>query len=102
MRIPGSISTMAKVIVTARVMPVSPDVNLSDLQSKVLEVLAEFAGKDSDKRVTVSPVAFGLSALDIIFILDDSMGIPDSMETKVCEIEGVNSFQITDVRRAIG
>jgi elongation factor 1-beta len=93
---------MPKVIITARVMPVSPDVNLDELQTKVLAVISEYAGSESDKRVSINPVAFGLKAIDIIFILDDKNGIPDEMETKVCAIEGANSFQITDVRRAIG
>ncbi len=92
---------MAKVIITAKIMPSSPDTDLVQLEANVLNVIDAFVG-DSDKRVKKEPIGFGIVALMVTFILDEDKGSPDELEAKISALEGVNSFQITDVRRAIG
>jgi len=93
---------MAKAIVTLKIMPESPDVNLDEIQTKVEEAIDSFVGEQAEKRVTVEPVAFGLKALNIIFVMDEQQGSTEPLENTISEIEGVNSVDVTDVRRAIG
>ena len=92
---------MANAVVTIKVMPESPEVNMEELKEKVLKKITEFAG-EGDTRVSIEPVAFGLKSLNIIFVMDESLGSPDALEEGIKSIEGVNSFEVTDVRRAVG
>ncbi|MFC1686899.1 elongation factor 1-beta family protein [Nanoarchaeota archaeon] len=48
------------------------------------------------------PIAFGLKAINIIFAMDEAKGSPDVLEEKITAIDGVQSFEVIDVRRAIG
>ena len=92
---------MANAIVTVKIMPTSPEVDLEAVEKKVLEEIKAFAG-EGDTKSEIQPVAFGLNSLSIIFIMDESLGSPDVLAEKVEEIEGVNSAEIVDVRRAVG
>lgn len=91
---------MAVVYVTFRVMPESPEVDLSSLQEKVKKKVIDFGGNIA--KVEEKPMAFGLKSLDVIFSMKEEKGSTDQLEDEVREIEGVNSVEVTDVRRAIG
>jgi len=95
---------MAIAVVTVKIMPESPEINLDELTPKVQELIKEFTERDSpeDQKVEIEPVAFGLKAIKIIFTMDESKGSPDVIEDKITGIEGVQSFEVVDVRRAIG
>jgi len=97
---PGLIR-MANVIVTLKIMPESPDVELADLESKAKEEIADFTG-ETETKVEIEPIAFGLKALNIFFVMDENKGTTDFLESKITEIDGVNSVEVTDVRRAVG
>jgi len=92
---------MAKAIVTLKIMPESPDVDLNLVQEKVMKEITIFAG-ETETKVDIEPIAFGLKALNIIFVMDEAQGTTDPLEQKISEIEGVQSVEVTDVRRAIG
>lgn len=92
---------MASVVVTVNIMPVSPDVNLETLESKAKEEIASFAG-EGDTKTEIEPIAFGLKALKIIFVMDESLGSPDVVSEKIASMEGVKSAEVVDVRRAVG
>jgi len=92
---------MANAIITLKIMPESPDVDLDAIKVKALAEIETFAGK-GDTKVEIEPIAFGLKALKIIFIMDESIGSPEPVEKKIAEIEGVNSAETVDVRRAVG
>lgn len=92
---------MANAIVTIKIMPESPDVNLEELSTNAKEKIAEFAG-EGDTKQEIEPVAFGLSALKIIFVMDEAKGSPEPLEKEIENLEGVNSVEVIDVRRAIG
>lgn len=95
---------MATAVVTVKIMPESPEVNLEEVKGKVQAVIREFTGRDDpvEQKVEIEPIAFGLKALKIIFTMDEEKGSPDVLEGKIVEIEGVQSFEVVDVRRAIG
>ena len=66
----------------------------------VMERLATI--DEAQKKIEQEPVAFGLVALNIIFIMDEDQGSPDALEVSLATIEGVQGAEVTDVRRALG
>ena len=92
---------MADVVVTMKIMPDSPEIDLENVESAALEKIKSFTGLENYKAEQ-EPVAFGLKAVKIMFVMDEAQGATDPLEEDVNSIEGVNSVEITDVRRAIG
>lgn len=92
---------MAKVIVTLKIMPVSPETDLDKISLEAHEKIKGFAGEGETKQ-EIEPVAFGLKALKIIFVMEESQGSTEPLEKEIQTIEGVNSVEVVDVRRAIG
>ena len=92
---------MADVVVTMKIMPDSPEIDLENVESAALEKIKSFTGLENYKAEQ-EPVAFGLKAIKIMFVMDEAQGATDPLEEDVNSIEGVNSVEITDVRRAIG
>ncbi len=96
---------MAVVILTFKIMPASPEVDLDKLAVKVEELIRGFVDekhKDSEIRKEEEPIGFGLKALNFIFVMDESKGATDDLEKQISDEEAVKSVQVTDVRRAIG
>lgn len=81
-------------------MPSSVDVDLNKLEEGAKEKISEFGGEVGKKEV--EPVAFGLKALKLIFVMDEGIGSTESLEEQISKIKGVKSVEVTDVRRAIG
>jgi elongation factor 1-beta len=92
---------MANVIVSLRIMPESPDIDLTKLESKIKEKIVKFAG-EGEMRINVQPIAFGLKALNIIFVSDEKKGTTEHLEKEIENIDGISSVEVTDVRRAVG
>lgn len=92
---------MAKAIVTLRIMPESPDVDLEDLSETIHGHIRDFAGEGETKQ-SIQPIAFGLKALNITFVMEESKGSTDDLENAITDVAGVQSVEVTDVRRAIG
>lgn len=92
---------MAQVIVTLKIMPESPEVDLDDINKQVIQKITEFSG-ETETRSSQEPIAFGLKALKVIFVSEESKGSVDALEEMIKGIEGVQSVEVTDVRRAIG
>jgi len=91
---------MAQVIITFKIMPTSPEVDLDGIKEKASKMIDEFGGEVG--KVEIEPVAFGLNALILIFVMDESQGSTQELEDQIAEIEEVNSIDVTDVRRALG
>ena len=92
---------MADVVITLTIMPNSPEVNLKKVEEEALDKVKSFSGMENYK-IEMEPVAFGLKALKILFVMDEAKGATDSLEEDIGTINGVNSVEVTDVRRAIG
>lgn len=90
---------MARAIITIRLMPESTDVNLKKLELDAKKVIEDNSGEFG--RATEVPIAFGLRALDVVFLIDESLG-SELFENALNNIEGVMSAQVTDFRRAMG
>lgn len=91
---------MAKVVVTLKIMPESPDSDLKIVEEKAEEEIKKFGGEVGKKEV--EPVAFGLKALKLYFVMDESKGSTEDLEKKISLISGVGSVTVEDVRRTVG
>ena len=92
---------MAQVVVTLKIMPSSPQIDLGNIEQKAKAKIVDFSQNDEMKSEQ-EPIAFGLKALKITFVMDENKGSTDALEEAIKEIEGVNSVETIDVRRAIG
>ncbi|MBI2656661.1 elongation factor 1-beta [Candidatus Woesearchaeota archaeon] len=92
---------MANVVVTLRIMPQSTEVNLSEIEAEAKKEIIKFCNSQEFKA-QIEPIAFGLKALNLMFVMDESKGSTEQLEKKITDIDGVESVEVTDVRRAIG
>ena len=92
---------MAKVAITLTFMPTSPEIDLTAIEGTAKEQITAFA-ETSEFKIEQKPVAFGLKSLNITFAMDEDKGDTESLEKTLAEIEGVNSVEVTDVRRTMG
>ena len=92
---------MATVVITLKIMPESPDVDLDKLSEEVLKKVKGFVG-ECETKIEKEAIGFGLSALKVLFTMDEGKGDTEPLEQKIKEIEDVNSVEVVDVRRAIG
>ena len=91
---------MSQIVVSLKIMPGSPEIKLDNIESKVKEIIIKNVGEGEMKTETV-PVAFGLNSLNIIFVMSEDNKL-DPIEDSIKNVEGVNSVEVIDVRRAIG
>jgi len=91
---------MADVVITFKIMPEGLDVDLNKIVNSIKKVVKKFGGDVG--RVEEEPVAFGLKALKIIFVIDENKGSTDELEEEISKLKGVKSVNVVDVRRAIG
>ena len=92
---------MAQVVVTLKIMPESPKTDLGKINEMAKRHIKEFCDSTEFKE-EVEPVAFGLKALKITFVMDEKLGSTDALEDNIREINEVQSVEVIDVRRAIG
>lgn len=81
-------------------MPESVETDLKSIEEKVKTFVSTYGGEVG--KIEEKPVAFGLKALEIIFVSNEDIGSTDKLESNIASIQGVNSVEVTDVRRAIG
>ena len=91
---------MTNVIITVKLMPSSPEVDLDAIKEKADAEIQTYGGEVG--KVEKEPIAFGLVALKLIFVSDESKGSTESLEENLSKLDGVASCEITDVRRALG
>ena len=97
----GALTKMAQVVATIKIMPKSPEIDLGKIEEESKLKIKEFSGNE-EMKTEQEPIAFGLTALKITFVMDEDKGSPDSLEEELKQIPGVNSVETIDVRRAIG
>jgi translation elongation factor aEF-1 beta len=91
---------MATVFVTIKIMPDSTDADLKLIEEKAKEKIVEFGGDVA--TVEIEPIAFGLNAIMISFLMKEDKGSPDPLEESISELKGVASATVVDVRRTVG
>ncbi len=92
---------MARVVITLKIMPEDPSTDLVMVENSVKKEIIGFAG-NTEIRAAHEPIAFGIVALKITFVSDEAKGDTEQLEKKISAIEGVNSVDVIDVRRAVG
>ncbi len=90
---------MATAIITFKIMPVDPSIDLAAVEGTAKELIAKAGGELG--KVEIEPVAFGLNAIKLYVVIDEKLG-GDDIETALKGIQGVNSCEIIDFRRALG
>ncbi len=91
---------MADVVVTLKIMPSSPDVNLDAISSMADGIIKKAGGEVG--KTEKEPIAFGLVSLRIIFVINEKLGGTEPIENAISQLKGVASVEAVDVRRAIG
>ena len=86
-------------VVTLKIMPESEEVDLEELSENVSKIIKKFEGEVG--KTETEPIAFGLKALKLTFVIDESKGT-EEITDEVSMIEGVSSAQVVDMRRTIG
>lgn len=86
---------MAKMIVTIKVLPDSPERDLNELRKKVEEIIKE---EGKLYKESIEPIAFGINAMVFVYIVDESKGT-EGIENKIKGIEGVGDVNISDMTR---
>jgi len=92
---------LAKAIITLKIMPKSPNTDLDKITTQAEEKIISFAGETETKK-EIEPIAFGLKALKITFVMDEEKGSTEPLEKEIEKIDGVGSVDVVDVRRAVG
>ena len=92
---------MARVVVTLKIMPDSPETDLSLIEAAATDKITVFA-ETAEVKVEHEPIAFGLKAVKIMFLMDEDKGDTEDLEKDIASIEHVKSVEVTDVRRALG
>ena len=64
---------MGKAILKIKIMPEAPDSDLEKIKIKAKEIIEEENG--TNFRFEIEPIAFGLNAVNIIFIRIDCMNL---------------------------
>jgi len=90
---------MGTALLKIKLMPESPETNLEEIKEKAKQVISENKGKNP--HFEREPIAFGIIALIVSFSMDESL-TTDSFEESLSKIEGVNSSETIDFRRAFG
>ena len=80
-------------------MPISPEVDLNQIEKKVKLVIEKNSGKNCSFKQ--EPIAFGLKAIIVLFAWPEEQEL-EKLENTLKKIENVNSVQIVDIRRAFG
>ena len=92
---------MAQVVVSLRIMPQNVEVDLSKVEKLAKEKIIKFCNSQ-EFRTEIQPIAFGLKSLNILFVMEESKGSTEELENSISKLEGVESVEVTDVRRTIG
>lgn len=90
---------MAIAAVITKIMPESPDTNLSEIENKAKEIMEKEGAKNISFET--KEIAFGLKAVMMKMAWPEEKDT-DVIETKLAEIPHVSSARIEDYRRAFG
>lgn len=92
---------MGKAIVTLKVMPDSPEVDLKQKLEEIKKKVTGFVGEETEFKTKEEPIAFGLKALHVTFVMDENKGATDSLEQDIKKLDNIASVETVDVRRAV-
>ena len=92
---------MGKAIITFKLMPESPEVDLAPIKEKALEIAKE-AGSIGEMQAKEEPIAFGLKAVLVLAMYEVEGSDFDAIAINMGEIEEVQSSEIAKMDLALG
>ena len=82
---------MGRVVLILKVMPSSPEIDLEALKDLISEKV------DGVQDIQEEPIGFGLKALKIAVVVDDTAGVNDAVEADINALEGVERAEIVEL-----
>tara|TARA_Y100000034_G_C6898815_1_gene415008 strand:+ start:1742 stop:2020 length:279 start_codon:yes stop_codon:yes gene_type:complete len=92
---------MAQVAVIMKVVPGSPDADFSKISEECVKIIKDWS-EASEVKIEEEPLAFGLKAIKLIFLMDEKKGDTDPLESLLQKVDGAQTIETADVRRAFG
>lgn len=92
---------MAKAVITFKLMPESPDVDLSPIKQKAQEI-AKQSGALGETRAQEEPIAFGLKAVLILAMFSVEDQDFEGIAAKMQNIPEVRSAEVVKMDLALG
>lgn len=92
---------MAKAIITFKLMPESPDVNLAPIKEKALAI-ARKHGSIGEMQAKEDPIAFGLKAVLILAMYTVEGSNFDAIAEEMSKIPEVQSAEVAKMDLALG
>ena len=92
---------MAKAIITFKIMPESPEVDLETVSKKAQDI-AKKAGSIGEMQVKIEPFAFGLKVVLILAMYDVEGADFDAIAERMGLIEGVQTAEVAKMDLALG
>jgi elongation factor 1-beta len=92
---------MARAIITFKLMPESPEIDLEPIKKKAQEI-AQKSGAIGQMQVKEDPIAFGLKAVLVLamYTVDDTNF--EAIAEKMQQISGVQSAEVAKMDLALG
>ncbi|MDR3063053.1 MAG: elongation factor 1-beta [Methanobrevibacter sp.] len=84
---------MGEVAATAKLMPDDVEVDLEKVKTEIKENIPELHSIEEE------PIAFGLVALIVVFVVEDGEGGTEEVEKKLADINGISNVTITNTTR---
>lgn len=85
---------MAKVIVTFRIMPRDVNVDLEKLEEDIRNTI-------KPEKLEREPIAFGLTAIRAIKLVDDAAGELENVENRIKMVENVGNVEVVEITRSL-
>ncbi len=92
---------MAKAIITFKLMPESPDLDLEAIKIQAQEI-ATAEGAVGQTQAKEEPIAFGLKAVLVLAMYNVDTADFEAIAAKMQEIPGVQSSQVVKMDLALG
>lgn len=92
---------MARAIITFRLMPTSPDVDLQPIKEQAM-TLAREGGAMGEIQAKEDPVAFGLKAVLIMGMFKVETSDFDAIAQKMAKLENVEGAEVAKMDLALG
>ena len=92
---------MARAVITFKLMPESPEVDLEPIKRKA-EQIAQDAGSIGEMQVKEEPIAFGLKAVLVLAMYEVEGADFDAIAARMKDIEHVQSAGVAKMDLALG
>jgi elongation factor 1-beta len=90
---------MTKLVARIKVLPTDTDINLDGIVDKLRSSLPDGMQVRNSTR---EPIAFGLNALIVDFLLEDKEGQMDKLESAIKDTQGVSEIEVMNLSRRAG